>query len=778
MLAGGLHHLNGNGTNAANCELDPPTFEDELRAVSVATPLPDILPRSYDEIKRMRKMRRDAESGRKFVAPRCELPPPYVNDFECDEFEDATISTAVENLSQVAPPEAFVLQGPTVEGKVSKIFNNGMLYKVVADDGCWYFYNDTEKYEMHVRFRFGAKSELQPGERVDIFVRSNKEIEAFLVVYPGETQKLISGEVNGFKCMAKAAPLPEDKRAGVFAASAERIRSELREIAKNLGLSSENELEEGNVFDYCVERGVAYIDCSFPPCDQSIFRPGVDSFKLRSLPWRRPEEYIPRDQLDEVRLFRHKILPSHVTQGDIGNSYFASAVACLAEVPDKVRDLFRHPVSATHGKSERSVGAYWVTLNYNGWWCPVVVDDYLPAYREGPEYLRCAVDLRRLWVPLLEKAYAKVYRSYSNIVSGDPLEPLQDFTGFPITRFDQDWDEAVKGDDELFKRILIYNKKGFITMLYTPPSEPVRAAQESGDAVSSQTLQQDKLKELGLKHHSGYCVIRSRYFDEFDLSLVQIRNPWGGGEEWAGKWSKNDKRWEKYPAVRAGCFSEAGDDKESDNAFWMEWSDALKIFTGGGVCHVKSNWFDYRVRGEFSDGYPTVCLEINVADPVDAYIVLSQEDERGGAAMEYAALLLSVSRHGSKNESVVCTSDVDVEKPGRLLKFNFARDVALRYTFEPEGSPYFVIPRIHDQSISKPYVLGLLLDTYAGNGIKVEFTSIDRSCKVFHNMPSFSVKNMTKDVVTGYQIRNPRQPVECIGAEIVDERLAEFGLVE
>ncbi|KAF8293813.1 Calpain-like protein 2 [Trypanosoma cruzi] len=753
-------------------------YEDEMRAVSVATPLPDLLPRSFDEIESMRKMRKDAESGKKYVPPRHDLPPPYVNDDECDEFEDATIDNSLENLSSMTPSRKYQLSGPSVEGEVSSVFENGMLYKVIVEDGSWYLYNDTEKYEMHVRFRFGSRSELQPGERVEMFVKSNKELEAFLIVYPHETMKLISGKVNGFKCMAKALPLSDEKRTELFSSINNEALNELSLIAKELDVDGVQALEEGQVLHYCVENEVPYIDCSFPPCDVSLCRQDIDKYKLRSLPWVRPDAFIPPEQLKEVRLFRRTILPSQVTQGDIGDSYLISAMASLAESRDRVRDIFRHPVSAGHGKVERALSAYWVTLNYNGWWCPVLIDDYLPGYREGPEFARCAVDMRRMWVGLLEKAYAKVHHSYSNIASGDPLEPLQDFTGFPITRFDVFWEEAVKGDDEFFKRMVIYDKKDFITMLYTPRNDDSQGQPAHGSINGAATNVENRCNEVGLRLHCGYTVLRVRYFEDFDLRLLQFRNPWGTGEEWTGSWGKKDKRWDKYPSVKARCFPDGMDATEPDNTFWMEWRDVLTTFVGGGVCHVKRNWYDYRIRGDFNDGYPTVCLGINVSDPVDAYIVLSQEDERDGDDLEYAAMLISVSRHGGKHEKMDCTSSLDVEMPGCELKFNFARDVAMRYTFEPEGNPYFVIPRVHDNSISKSYVLGLLMDTYAGNGIRVEFKGIDRECRVFQNMPTFSVKGMTRDVSTEYQIRNPRQPSECVGAELKDERLKEFGVYE
>lgn len=45
-----------------------------------------------------------------------------------------------------------------------------------------------------------------------MFVTANNELTASLILYPGETVKLISGKVNGFKCSAKAVPLNDEKR--------------------------------------------------------------------------------------------------------------------------------------------------------------------------------------------------------------------------------------------------------------------------------------------------------------------------------------------------------------------------------------------------------------------------------------------------------------------------------------------------------------------------------------------------------------------------------------
>ncbi|RNF11052.1 putative calpain-like cysteine peptidase [Trypanosoma rangeli] len=119
---------------------------------------------------------------------------------------------------------------------------------------------------------------------------------------------------------------------------------------------------------------------------------------MRILPWARPDAYIAGEQLKEVRLLRRAILSSHVTQGEIGDSYLVSAMTSLAASMYRVYDVFLYPVRAARGKAERALGAYWVTLNYNDWWwCPVLIDDHLPGCREEPEFARCAIDFRCIW---------------------------------------------------------------------------------------------------------------------------------------------------------------------------------------------------------------------------------------------------------------------------------------------------------------------------------------------------------------------------------------------
>ena len=91
----------------------------------------------------------------------------------------------------------------------------------------------------------------------------------------------------------------------------------------------------------------------------------------------------------------------------------------------------------------------------------VVVDDRLPVGRDGELLFAKTLD-ETLWAPLLEKAYAKLHKSYAAIQKGSMMEAIADLTGYLPSVLDTRCDSAQAGirDGSLAQKIYAHSKMG------------------------------------------------------------------------------------------------------------------------------------------------------------------------------------------------------------------------------------------------------------------------------------------------------------------------------
>lgn len=88
-----------------------------------------------------------------------------------------------------------------------------------------------------------------------------------------------------------------------------------------------------------------------------------------------------------------------------------SAVSALSEQEQRIKNIFGE---ATYNPN----GIYVATMRVDGVIQEVLFDDYVPVSKEGKP-LFCQPNKNEIWVPLLEKAWAKANGSYAKIISKD-----------------------------------------------------------------------------------------------------------------------------------------------------------------------------------------------------------------------------------------------------------------------------------------------------------------------------------------------------------------------
>ncbi|KAH7305606.1 hypothetical protein B0I35DRAFT_444114, partial [Stachybotrys elegans] len=267
---------------------------------------------------------------------------------------------------------------------------------------------------------------------------------------------------------------------------------------------------------------------------------------------------------------------SDIKQGATGDCWWLAAVATIAHR----KDLMERVCVAR----DEECGVYGFVFQRDGEWISTVVDDNLylssadfdiysdgfdssgkkarqfrRANQTGSEalYFAHCADPNETWLPLLEKAFAKVHGDYEALSGGWPGEAVEDMTGGVtstiatnrVLRKDKLWKELTNRDNE------------FVFAL---------AAMDKGSGLWQKT---------GLALDHAYSILQSREEVDDDgnkVRLVQVRNPWGeragGAGEWTGPWSDGSKEWTPFWLKRLN--HTFGD----DGVFWMSYDDMLANF--------------------------------------------------------------------------------------------------------------------------------------------------------------------------------------------------------
>ncbi|XP_042244669.1 calpain-3-like [Thunnus maccoyii] len=303
---------------------------------------------------------------------------------------------------------------------------------------------------------------------------------------------------------------------------------------------------------YCLIQRVRYIDETFPPDTKSIGHGILKPSDLARVEWLRPAIIAPNPNLvlDGVSRF-------DFGQGKLGNCWFLASIGALTFQNDILKNVV--PLEQTF--NEDYCGLFHFRFWRFGKWVDVVIDDKLPTL-DGRLIFVHSKDQNEFWPALLEKAYAKVCGSYTDMNAGTPEEAMMDFTG---------------GVHMCIK-------------LSEPPQNLWELMCRSGNcALQGCGTPQGETSPNGLVQGHAYTVtgVKQMMSRGKPVKLVRLWNPWGK-VEWMGDWSDRSPLWQTVSAQeRKECLSVA-----DDGEFWMPLEDFCKFYTDLDICCPSPSFLD------------------------------------------------------------------------------------------------------------------------------------------------------------------------------------------
>ncbi|KAJ7613033.1 hypothetical protein FB45DRAFT_993113 [Roridomyces roridus] len=340
------------------------------------------------------------------------------------------------------------------------------------------------------------------------------------------------------------------------------------------------------------------------------------------------------DIFENPRFVEDGYSSSDVVQGAISDCWFVSALATMATCAGLMEKLCV--------ARDEQVGVYGFVFLRDMRWVSIVIDDllftsipkweelnyaekelyhhdkdkYNASARKGSKTLYFAKSGTEgeTWVPLIEKAYAKLHGDYASLGWGYASEAIEDLTG-AVCSFIPSQD--ILDRDKFWTEELLKANKDRLFGCSTRRLDSTRSG------VSNATID-------GVYAGHAYSVLRA--VEVKGKRFVVVRNPWGK-TEWTGPWSDGSKEWTKEWLE---VLPELDHTFGNDGQFVMEYKDFLACWTDidrtilfNSTWVMSSQWLEVTTRPLPSAwSFGDVSFTISMTKPSTAVIVLSQLDTR------------------------------------------------------------------------------------------------------------------------------------------------------
>ncbi|KAJ3130145.1 Calpain-type cysteine protease dek1 [Physocladia obscura] len=404
--------------------------------------------------------------------------------------------------------------------------------------------------------------------------------------------------------------------------------------------------------------------------------------------------------------------PSQIRQGRVGDCWFISALAVLSESPELISRVFpsHQPLSYN--------GIFSTFFFIDGKWRSIYIDNYFAISPPPNSSKRSVVTASSssssalksndivlhfsksvagsLWVPILEKAYAKAHSSYAALNGGWVAEALFDLTGFPTLTVD--FGGVLFNSENFWVRLISFASQGFLMGASCPVGgdglvgghaySVLRVVEKSvwGDEGVTVGKQPQDLRDYfsSSDNHSKSSKSGKNGFDEVEefgvtengmLRLIKLRNPWGR-VEWKGKFGINSAEM-NGGTLKKRLNDELDCEKGSEGVFWMTYHDFLQRFMSVDVCFTLKDHQVLNVESILSESSSIAeqAIELLVPDPSWINISICQRTKRGKPNENFyytdiSILIISMADNDNPANAAAHVEDVRLFGHGRDSHFD------------------------------------------------------------------------------------------------------------
>ena len=435
-------------------------------------------------------------------------------------------------------------------------------------------------------------------------------------------------------------------------------------------------------------------------------------------------------------IYSDKISHEHIEQGNLSNCYLISLISSISHYPkliigERDKDTPHLLYNIEYG----DIGYYEIMFFIDGSFQIVIIDDYIPFYKESRSCIFSESSENLFWVNLVEKAYSKICGGYTSMIvsnNKNPYDHFQVFTGFKP--------EGYELYDEEKKEIIVKQDK--IDELYNSIEKNLKNdSKKFNIIITAGTPDENKglyLEENFIPYKHSFSIFDCQKIkinnNQSEMKLLLLNNPWGRNvyDEGIGKYcleNLDENVMNLKPYIENNINSK-------DGTFWIDFDSFIKNYVKFSICKIPCNYHctNYYLSKKCFEIPLLFKLEVNKKSNIWFNINIARSK--------------SIINHEEKIQAFVYFIINQINEEGKIVKSfsNTSLNNDFQNNYDLEKGKYIIWVYIPKKYASKVNELNANFMVSSDNKINIKFLNYDTNFVFMKNISEslFKMNNKGK----------------------------------